>query len=515
MSDTTPKTEAVDPDVAFARFELAELQESMASLERSLDDRGWDRLLQAGNNELTRDGMRRAGELARLTTIANPLLRRGKNLRCAYVMGQGIGTTARDEKINELVQEHLDDPGNRQALYGAQALNEQEERLFTDGNLFYACWTRPLTGRVSPRQVPPDEIQDIIANPDDMAEPWFYLRGYSRAVLNPESGRVETTQVEEYHPSLNFRPASRPQAIAGKKVVWEAPILHVAVNKPTAEAMWGLGDAYTVLPWVRAYKGFLEDWVKLMKGLAQYAYQMKPDSKSLAAKARAGVDAYQRAGGDAGATMISTGASLEAVPKTNATIDAESGKPLLALIAGGLDLPLTILSADPGSTGARAVAETLDFPTRLGFEARQSVHKEARRQLLGYVIDQAVMAPGGPLQGTLVRDDNRVNVEMAVDRTLDIEFPSLEQVDVTILMDAISQASELPLPTETLVRLALRALGVKDVDELIDEMKDENGNFVDPRETPEAQVGRNVSNGDNPAAALRRQDDAEDPDGTD
>src|SRR5205085_2255542 len=109
---------------------------------------------------------------------------------------------------------------------------------------------------------------------------------------------------------------------------------------------------------------------------------------------------------EAGATVASTpDVRLEAVSKSGATIDANSGKPLAGMAAAGLGVPVTMLLADPGITGARAVAETLDLPTVLEMGMRRLVWQGYLTELIQYVIDQAVLAPRGPLRGSLIRDD--------------------------------------------------------------------------------------------------------------
>ena len=87
------------------------------------------------------------------------------------------------------------------------------------------------------------------------------------------------------------------------------------------------------------------------------------------------------------------GMSLEAIPKTGATIDSGSGKPLAAMVGGGAGVPVTMLLADPGVTGARATAETLDKPTILEMGMRRAAVGQRLKRILSYVIDQAVKAP--------------------------------------------------------------------------------------------------------------------------
>jgi hypothetical protein len=56
------------------------------------------------------------------------------------------------------------------------------------------------------------------------------------------------------------------------------------------------------------------------------------------------------------------------VSKSGAQIDANSSQPFATRAAAALEVPVTMLLGDPGITGARATAETLDQPTELTFK---------------------------------------------------------------------------------------------------------------------------------------------------
>ena len=200
--------------------------------------------------------------------------------------------------------------------------------------------------------------------------------------------------------------------------------------------------------------------------------------------------------------------TLEAVPKTGATIDAESSRPLAVMIAAGLGLPVTTLMSDPGQTGARAVAETLNLPTRLEMQARQETHSEAYRALLNHVIDQAVLAPAGPLTGGVRVDSFTGQREVILtgddDRTLDIVWPDLDDTPAETIVQAITQADATQkLPPLVTLRLLLRALKVRDVDEILDKYTDDDGEFIDPTVNVGDQAVRAYQQGYDPAAYIR------------
>ena len=214
---------------------------------------------------------------------------------------------------------------------------------------------------------------------------------------------------------------------------------------------------------------------------------------------------------DVGATAVSDPMSqLEAIPKTGATIDSESGRPLAAMVAAALGVPVTMLLGDPGVTGARATAATLDKPTELEMNLRRELWTEVERRIHDYVLDQAVKARRGPLKGTAKRDESsgREVITLTGDkdgsqRTIDVAWPPLEDTPIDILVKAIVEADATgKVPPLVVARLLLEALGVDNVDEVLEDLVDADGNFVDPGASA-GQVAVDAFNrGQDPAAAL-------------
>jgi hypothetical protein len=511
-------TTALRETAAAATSEVEILRESLADLELALEDEGWQRLTTGAEHEFTRDGLARAAQVARVMAVANPLIKRGLNMRQAYVFGQGVQVQARAngddgaQDVNAIVQAFLDDEGNRAALTGDQAQEELERALGTDGNVFIACFTSPMTGFVQARSIPFDEITDVITNPDDRDDPWLYRRQWVQRVVN-DQGRLVQEQRTAFYPALTYRPRVRAKTVDGHEVHWDAPIHHVSVNRLDGWS-FGIGDAYAALAWARAYRDFLADWAVLVKALSQFAW--RASSKGSKAQALRQKLARRPATGDApagnqnsvGATAV-TGpdVTLEAIPKTGATIDSESGRPLAAMVAAALDIPVTTLLSDPGQTGARAVAETLNLPTRLAMQQRRSLWASAYRSILGYVILQAAKAPRGPLRGTVMRDGftgrEVLNLTGDTDSTIEIEWPPLDEIPVeTVVAAIVSADSTGKMPPEQTVKLLLQALGVKDVDEILADFLDEDGRFVDPYTSAGQAAVAAFRRGEDPAAVV-------------
>lgn len=487
-----------------------ELLESVANLELALDDVGWAKLTATATQEFSHAGLLRAAEVCRVMAVANPLVRRGVNLRAAYVFGQGVevsATTTEGQDVSAVVHQWWDD--NTATLTGDTVQERLERALATDGNLLLANFTNPLTGRVQVRVIPFAEVTDKVTNPEDAAETWFYRREYTATTLNPDQFTTTTSSERRvvWYPDINHRPATRPKTINGHPVRWDAPLHHVKVNDLEGW-QWGIGDVYTAVHWARSYRDFLADWATLVKSLSQIAWRTTaPGRKHADLKAALTRTPTTGPSGDdsgAGATVnLTPDVTLEAVPKSGATIDSGSGRPLAAMVAAGLDIPVTILLADPGVTGARATAETLDTPLRLAMEQRQSVWADTYRVLAGYAITQAVKAPQGGLRGTITRDrwTDREQVTLAGDTSaaVDVIFPPLDSLPIDTLMSAIKTADDTgKVPGHVILRLLLQALEVPDVDEVMGAATDDDGNLIDPAITAGALAAAAYREGRDP-----------------
>ncbi|WP_193613151.1 hypothetical protein [Nocardioides lijunqiniae] len=523
------------PDVGHLLVELGAeremndlLVEALSDLELAAEDKGWRVASMELDREFSREGLDSVIRNCSVMAIASPLIKRGLQLRTGYVWGQGVTVAARagegaDQNVNAVVQAFWDDDSNKKALTSPEAQERLERKLGTQGQVIFTFFPDPLTGRVQVRTTPLSEVRDSVSNPDDRDDVWFYFRTYEVFII--EAGyamgstrrRKETRRV--LHPAIGHWPTSRPRSIDGIPVLWDQPMLHVKVNEPD-HGKWGIPDAYAALPWARAYEGFLTDWARLVKALSKFAWRLSGDKSSKARRAaetmraalpRPSTHGLPDPSGEGGVGQVAAsgpGTSLEAIPKSGATIDSGSGRPLAAMVAAGLGVSVVDLLADPGVTGARAVAETLDKPVILEMNGRRGLWGSVLQQILSYVIDQSVKAPRGPLKGSTVRDTRTgketITLTGDVERTVTVEWPALNELDPVKLVHAIVEADstgKLP-PLET-ARQLMNALGVKDVDELLDDMTDDDGNWIDPEMTA-GQVAVDAFNrGDDPAAATR------------
>jgi len=462
------------------------LAESVADMQRMYqEDIGWVRLGETAD-QFTPDGRNRIAALCRLFHISNPLIKRGLGIRVGYVWGQGVTVTVDDDgatgqDVNAVIEAFWEDPSNRDTFTTSQAQEKLEQQLGTHGEVFLALPT--VGGRVRVRSLPPEQIEHIITNPEDAATRWYYLRAFDQ--YDPFTGK--TTPMKLAYPNLGYWPANRPATVRvggdDWTVRWDAPVRAVQVNVPSG---WdrGIGDVFAALPWARASKEFLEDWAKLSKALARIAWRVTTKGDKAAAAARAvsqvpGVPGNPQA---VGSTVgLDANSTLEAVPKTGAHIDANSGLPLQTMVAAALGVPLTMLTGNPGDTGARSVAETLDQPTEHEMGLRRQLWTGVLDDICGYVIDQAVITK--KLTGKIVDDtlDARRTVTLPDEdsRTIKVNWPEWDSTPVNVTMAAILAAVQTELmPPVEMVKLIGQALGIEDIDGLVDQVTDDDGNFI-------------------------------------
>lgn len=486
---------ASEVDAANASLGLA--LEDVSQLERQMYEPGWIKALHQARIEFSPEGLRQLRSVCKLFSIKNPLIKRGLSLRAAYVWALGVNITARatgenpgEQDVTKVINDFLDNANNRREFCGSQARIELEAGGFgTDGEIFLALFTRPLTGTVQVVSIPADEIWDVITNPNNSDEAWYYHRRWEEQ-RGDGSGAINMREV--LHPALNYRPDFRPTSLRGVEVRWDAPILHTAVNRPTA---WrrGIPDCYAAIDWARAYKTFLEDWATLMRALAQYAWQTNVPGDRAGAMRRRLQAPTENSRGEvvtkAGSTAIlPPDIALQAVSKTGATFDAESGRPLAAMAASALEVPVTMLMSDPGQAGARSVAETLDQPTKLPMQLRQKLWTETYRTVLDYVIKEAVRAPKGALSGKIVLDEygvEKVELDGDTDPGVNIQWPDMDQGDLAKRVDAIVKAHATnTVPQNVTLLLLGQALNVPGIEAIIRAILADDEDFGKPPTDP-------------------------------
>lgn len=486
------------------------MQEGMADLELALEDLNYYRLTINAENEFSRAGLDKIVELSRMMFIKNPLIKRQVQVKTLYVWAQGINVRAKHPQINQVLQDFWDDEKNQAELTSHQARMLKEVDLEVDGNLFFVFFTRPTDGRVRLRSIPMSEVREIVSDPNDSKSPWFYLRRWKETTLNPQTGRKNTRMCQAYYPDWKYNPVTKLSKVGSVEVRWNEPVYHARIGG-FSDWKFGLGEVYAGIDWARAYKGFLEDWASLTKSLSKFAFKMTtPGGKKGVQAAKAKLSSTLGTGSSTetnpapvtGSTFIGgEGVDLNPMNIRGANVSAEDGRRLLLMAAASAGLPETYYG--DVSVGTLATAKTMDRPTELMMLERQTMWISILRNIIGYVLLRAVLAPEGPLRqfGSIqyFKDgdelEKRIVWNEGVKALLDIDFPPVLEHDIQTAVQAVVTALTLNgqdirlLDEPQGTRLLLNALGVDDVDEIMTEMfPDETGSVSSNQSPSEARI---------------------------
>ena len=521
---TRSATKAQLQETLYASEQTIELlQERFADLELAVEDRGWMRLSTESQREFTREGLRKILLLSVMSFLKNPLIHHAIQVQAHYVWGQGVTIHCPDPATNDVIQKFLSDRRNKKVLTGPQARIEKEEELQTKANLFFVLFTDPKDGRVQIRSFPMEECQDIIRNPNDSAEPWYYVRQYTRLEFDTDSGEIrEKKGVREFYPDWLYEPLVRPTKFGEAQVMWDTPVYHLSVNR-FSEMRFGIPEYYSALDWATAVKNDLEDYATIRRALARFAFKLTtvqgPKAVSSAKKRMGttlGIGSGQAADINPPATAGSTwiqpqgGANLEPFKTAGMTPNPEEGRRLWLMVSSGTGIPETILTGD-SSVGNYATSRTLDRPTELKMKTRQELWGDVYRDILTYVVRKAkgsitselssvpavveaaireataIVQSGAAIVSLGATPGSDADVELeTTDLQINVDFPSILEHDMLPRVQAIVQAATLngqqtagTMSDRTLIRLLLKALNVDQADELLDEILPEGAEYFD------------------------------------
>jgi len=485
----------------------AVMESRIAELEGLLAGGDWRLLSMQAEQEFSREGLRQITDMARVMYLKNPIIQRGVDVKRFYVWGHGVSVKAADAEVGEVISAFEDDKKNRVTLTSHQARMNAEVELETDGNLFFVWFVNQTTGRVRVRTIPFGEIAEVVSNPEDGREPWYYLRRWTER-RGSAAGR-ESVGRSAWYPDWNYNPVNKPAELDGHPIRWETPIFHVRVGG-FSDWTFGISEIYDSIDWAMAYKEFLEDWASIVRAYRRFAFQLTtPGGRRgiAAAKTKLGTT-YGNAGGSEGETnppplvgstfIGGEGTSLTPVRTSGATVSAEDGRRLLLMVAASFGLPETFFG--DVSVGTLATAKSLDRPTELAMTDRQTLWADVLGEIYQFVLLWAVKASNGPLRGLgrierTVEDgciEERVMWNDDIDAGVAVTFPPLVEDDVKERVEAIVSAATLgqagtlagTMDLPTLARMLLLALGVDDVDEIIERLFPD-GEVPEAEPTPE------------------------------
>ena len=490
--DALGKTEAA-LDSMIDNYQL--VKESLVDIEMARDRAGWMKLGAFNRQEFSKDFLNQIYSDAVTSYIKNPITKNGVNVKGNYVFGQGLTITGESDEVDKLWQLFWNHPANRAEFTTPEALFLKEVDLELEGNLFLALFTAPSTGAVKIRSIISSEIVDIITNPGDAKEPWFYHREWSERRMSDNGMWQDSKPQKALYPAWNFRPKSKPPMMWGIEVMWNSPIYHVKVGG-TSHMRFGVSEPFASLDWSKAYKEAMEDYATVRSSHVRFAWQttVKGGATGVAAmKAKLGTT-YGSASTDsetnpspvAGATAISAEgmAQLQVMRTAGAQSAPEEARMLMVMAAAGFGLPYSILSGDADKSNL-ATAKSLDRPTELGMQMRRMVWTTIFTDINTYLLRASVGAPNGVVKGKITTDEwGAETVDLSKDSDgepiptgITVNWPPILEHDAAETVKAIVMAATLDgkpdagvFDIETIIRLLGNAVGVDNINTVIDDM---------------------------------------------
>jgi hypothetical protein len=310
---------------------------------------------------------------------ANPLANAIVEMGVNFVLGEGLSITASHPRVQKLLDAFWNDPDNRMNLRQYDLATE----LSLYGELFIRFFVNQYTGRVTVRQIDPSLIDEIECDAEDIET---VLRVHRRA-LGPTSDGGGSTEGQWY---------GVPDQV-----------VHFAVNK-VSNAKRGKSDLATLLPWLRRYKDWLIDRVRINKYKSAFLWDVKlsgADRSAIQAK----LMEYARPPEPGSVLVHNESEEWSAVqPQISADDVAADGHAIKLMIAMGAGLPEHYLSA--GGDVNRATAAEMGLPVLKRYSRRQDYLGYVLRTILDRVIVEARKA------GTLPR---------TIDTSYEVRFPAL------------------------------------------------------------------------------------------
>ena len=363
---------------------------------------------------------------------ANPLAFAIIEITTSFVLGKGVTLAASDPTVQRVLMDFWNDPDNHMETRVYSLCTE----LSLYGEQFVRYYVNRMNGRVKIRQIDPSIIDEIETDPDDIET---VLRFHKRPI-----GPNTVTMGQPAPMAIHDAPGLEGEWFqAGTEVV------QFCINK-VSNAKRGKSDLATLLPWLRRYKDWLTDRVRINKYKGAFLWDVR-----LQGADKKAIDRKKMEYGyppEPGSVIIHNESEVWSAvkPEINANEAAEDGRALKLMLAVGAQLPEHFLS--DGSNGTKATASEMGLPTFLKFQRRQHVLRALLRTLLDRVLLEArkakVLAPD-------------------IDTSYDILFPEIDVADSQTLASA-TQSLVLALTTakqegwvsdETAMRLLFQFAG--------------------------------------------------------
>lgn len=324
-----------------------------------IDDKWWDQISGvAGPQDRQWWDVKTSLDDALEAYRSNPLAFRIVSLTSDFVVGRGITLTSENTAIDDFINRLWSHPKNHMTT----RIYSWCDELSRAGELFLVLFTNPADGMTYVREIPAVRIDKIETDENDL----------EREI--------------RYHEILKGEIQGRWWA-AAPQTSGEPEVLHFAINKPVG-CVRGQGDLVAIIPWLRRYKEWLEDRVRVNRFKNSFLWKVTVKG-ALVGELQSKRTQYAKPPEPGSIIVTDENETWEPI---QAKIEAEDvepdGKALRLMIGAGAGVPLHFLAE--GETATRATAKEMGGPTVKHYQHRQLFFCELLIRVTTRALERAI-----------------------------------------------------------------------------------------------------------------------------
>lgn len=340
----------------------------------------------------------------------NPIANRAVKYVASFVVGDGFKLACRSEAVRAVLHDFIANPDNALRDYERQAVID----LLVDGELVLRFFDGDESAPGQVVMVPqrPWELQWIETEPGFFRRPLTY-RFQRRVTAGDAAGAGVETRTEDV-------PAES--------------ILHVAINRHGYE-LRGRPELYPVLPWLRAYKEWLENRARQNHYRNALLYHVRVKSTNPATIAAVAAR-YRKPPTPGSVAVTSDNEDIHAVTNPVGGGDAaEDGRQMKLMSAVGMGIPEYFLA--DGENANKATSSKQELPALTTFGDFQRIMIEL---VWGPVFTRVIRAAvdAGVLDEFVT--DTRSGERLAAVDAFSVSYAPVASPDMNNLADALDVA---------------------------------------------------------------------------
>jgi hypothetical protein len=261
--------------------ELLERQDALENenrlLTRQIEDLDYLNLYDVRNITEIIPGDQRKKVLNRLRRLRheNPLAKQAVQLTKRFTLGKGIQWTIDQKEVSKVFHEFWTDSENQAVLTTHEAMKELLDEVITDGEKFLTAFSSSVSPYVKLSEIPLEEIQTIIYDPQNRKIPVWYKRTYTTQkydgktdqylpAIEPKTEyyldhRITADKLKEIK-GISIPPSkiAKTKSVDGEDSDY-VRIIHIYINPIEGKSgKRGVSELYSSREWLKVFKEFME-----------------------------------------------------------------------------------------------------------------------------------------------------------------------------------------------------------------------------------------------------------------